>query len=1251
MMQFTRTIPILLAMLVLGSVAPIEAPAQSPPFRIVPIAFETERFPIVAASFYLVDSSGTSLSDLQVGDFEILENGAPREAVFLRCPPHSRRPRLSSLLALDVSASMASGDRLTMAREAARAWIDELDFGYSEAAILAFDHEATLLHDFTTSHERLTEALERLAPRGGTSFDQALLSDPLGALRIAARGSNERVVVFLTDGQAAGSFGEMIALANARDITVHVVLLQAAASQGLRDLAEETGGLLFEQVESAEEARILFRLLLNHSRGVPPCRLQWLGSNECAPSRDVTIRVPLYDAEWSGRITIPSERFPSLRAVGSPLRFGPHTPGTRPTLTTTIVAEGGDVLLQQLELSQGPFSLRSVDPALPHLLKEGEGITVTIEYAPTDSSSQVVVLESLSDACSGASLLVSGGAPGVRGGPSIRLTSPNGGERYHTGERLKIEWDGIPSGDTVLLEYSVDGGERWRTITEEASGGEFEWRAPFEVTDRALVRATRLSAEAGRGVILLPAPDRVWSVAWSPGEALIAVGSERGIVQLRDGADGSLIREYPSPDTSVILSQIGFSPDGEEILLNGTGLQLYLISLGDGTVRSIQLPARADRSIISPDGRQVISVAGAAGRIFRHDRASRQLVEEISFPLDLGVSDLRLRPDGTLLLAGGDDSVRIFDLARSEIVGAYSTGMPAVSSADYSPRNGRLLVTGSSPGVELYDDPSMVPFTVIPTVSGARVGRFSRDGRLILHTGSHEITDRPFDIEAYDRDRQNRDRTLVGHTGLVTSVEVATGSDRVLSGGLDSAAILWDLPNVPVGTDRSDATFSIVATRLTVGTIDFGDVRLGEYASTVGRRVICNEGVTWLWIDSLFLGEGDFTLRGGELPVRLAPGECLDVEVEFSPGHQGPHMVPIYVVAGAYRAEGSVTGVGTAEGLPIAALPIDFGTNLIGSESLRIDHVIARNTGTEPVVVDGVEVEEGNSAFTFDSSPMNLLVPPGEEIRIDGRYIADRRGYQTGRYRIRYHHPEWPEKRESSEAPLIGEGECDTAGPVVRLAPGTDLHAAPGDRFKLPLIINGDRRSLQTGGAYSLLISWNSNLAALDSADHLPLLDGDRAFALLRGRYDGTSDTLAFLPLVIALGPDTINSITVHEIRFESECDGGAETGEGILHLDDLCRESETRLFHASESIILRSVVPNPVRSTGRVVFRTIEPGPVKISLIDADGRSVRDLSRGTEGPGEFTIELDVEGFPAGRYYLRIGTETQDMITPVVIQK
>jgi hypothetical protein len=98
-------------------------------------------FPTVKAKFFAFDASGNPITNLSPSDFVVKENGQTRNVVSVSCPPAKPPQPLSSVLVIDVSGSM-SGTNITLAKEAARAWVEALPIGITEYSTTTINNRA-----------------------------------------------------------------------------------------------------------------------------------------------------------------------------------------------------------------------------------------------------------------------------------------------------------------------------------------------------------------------------------------------------------------------------------------------------------------------------------------------------------------------------------------------------------------------------------------------------------------------------------------------------------------------------------------------------------------------------------------------------------------------------------------------------------------------------------------------------------------------------------------------------------------------------------------------------------------------------------------------------------------------------------------------------------------------------------------------------------------------------------------------------
>src|SRR5688500_5720375 len=228
---------------------------------------DTSRYPGIGARHDHLDRDGQLLGGLDEDDFRVLENGTLREIISLTCTPPRPELPLSTVLTIDVSGSMSSSGAIAgtpnmdLARAAASAWIDGMPEG-SESALTIFDHGSLIVQDFTQDRDLLHASILALTPNGGTNYDAGLVKAPSGALAIAEKGKDKRIVIFLTDGRGRGNERDIVVDAARIGATIFCVTLGMPAPEVLKNIARRTGGEWYENVSTLEDARAVYRTIL-----------------------------------------------------------------------------------------------------------------------------------------------------------------------------------------------------------------------------------------------------------------------------------------------------------------------------------------------------------------------------------------------------------------------------------------------------------------------------------------------------------------------------------------------------------------------------------------------------------------------------------------------------------------------------------------------------------------------------------------------------------------------------------------------------------------------------------------------------------------------------------------------------------------------------------------------------------------------------------------------------------------------------
>lgn len=193
----------------------------------------TASIDLVRISAFVRDRKGRFVTDLNVRDFEVVENGRVRTISDFR----HELATLSVALLFDISGSMEA--RMPEAREAAThllSWLKADD----ESAVYAFDTRLDEVREFASGHRGLPAKMSAVRPFGATSLHDAIART---ADKVAARESLRRAVVVFTDGQDTASrltASEVSGIASAIDVPVYIVGIVPGIDNPASDLSTTT---------------------------------------------------------------------------------------------------------------------------------------------------------------------------------------------------------------------------------------------------------------------------------------------------------------------------------------------------------------------------------------------------------------------------------------------------------------------------------------------------------------------------------------------------------------------------------------------------------------------------------------------------------------------------------------------------------------------------------------------------------------------------------------------------------------------------------------------------------------------------------------------------------------------------------------------------------------------------------------------------------------------------------------------------
>ena len=152
---------------------------------------------LIHVAVTVTDGSGRFVPGLQKDDFVVYEDDARQEVTHF----NAERVPVSLGLVVDTSGSM-DGEKWEHAVSAIDRFLLDLLGQDDEVFMYRFSYDATLVQGWTSDRERLSRAMGRIYPRGGTAMYDAVAA----AVPLAASGHNrKKAIVIISDGNDTNS--------------------------------------------------------------------------------------------------------------------------------------------------------------------------------------------------------------------------------------------------------------------------------------------------------------------------------------------------------------------------------------------------------------------------------------------------------------------------------------------------------------------------------------------------------------------------------------------------------------------------------------------------------------------------------------------------------------------------------------------------------------------------------------------------------------------------------------------------------------------------------------------------------------------------------------------------------------------------------------------------------------------------------------------------------------------------------------
>lgn len=989
------------------------------------MSIDYSNYPLMKAKIFVFDKSGSLLTGLDKSQFTITENNEPVNILDISCPEAKPPEAVSSVLTIDQSGSM-TGNGITIAQNAASVWVNGLPLGKSECALTGFDDKNYLYSDFTTDRNKLLNLIKSIQAMGGTDFNAALINQMAGAVLIAKDGQFKKVIVLLTDGMADGNIDEIVNEANKNSINIYSVVLGNQCPEVLKTISQKTGGQYFDNITTTEQAETVYKAILQAVQGGSPCEIEWY-SNTCNAQKSVEISIPEFGCSITDSYTVPISLLPAISiSSNNSYIFESTQPNKLATASLSITASNKPITIDTVTSSNSMFGIK-FDGNFPISINPNSSVNFTLSYLPSDSSYQFSVIKFISNACVGNTFYASGGyyySPSDH--PTIKVTFPNGGERFAASSDSIITWEGVPPEDTVRIEYSSDKGQTWNLVSDTAVGLKQKWNIPNIESSDCLVKIAMLNSSLNVNKSLSGHTDFVSQISWCPSsDNLTSVGEDRK-ARILSSISGKVLNNITSP---YIFKSCSWSSDSKKIAYSLSDNSIIIVNPSNGSITNT-LTGNPQWSYFTtwvPDEKgsndSLLIAASNDAKIYVWNISNSASPYKIIEP-DKGIIQkiqFNKNDDRLYCLTESDGRLFYIDNWLNSPKCVELEGSQFFPYLDFSINEARNEMLASRQGKDLsIIDLSTFQVTKSIDNTPAKLVNWSKNGMYAAYTLQSQSQNV---IKIYDILQDSPLTELDGHQATITDIEWKKDNRTIASSSYDNSIKIWYFDNV-LQKDVSDSLFIISIPSLSSKDVNFGNVTANTMKDSLISDYFINNSSVQVKIDSVTLSGNDktlFKIAAYNPPYYIEPKSTKSFELQFIPTYPGLKQAIVNIYYSGKVLTQRLSGTGIKQEINLCNNYIDFGKMLIGSQKDSLAAII-KNIDTAPIVIDSVLIAgPDTSQFKILDNSYLKTVPVNQYLELNLSFNPLEKGRTSTKLLVYYN-----SKLTPAETQLFGTGlsEC-----------------------------------------------------------------------------------------------------------------------------------------------------------------------------------------------------------------------------------
>ncbi len=977
---------------------------------------DKSNYPTISAKFIAFDSEGKQILSSTKENVSLLENNTPQEIVEVKNPSYVPPKKTSIVLSVDVSGSM-TGRSLEIVKKCAKSFVRKIDLEHSECALTRFDHRSFLSSDFTKNRKKLLNHIDKLKPTGGTDFNEAFSHPLTGALDIAKKGTEKKVVILLSDGMGDGKEYQIIGQALLDSITIYCLMIDMNAPDLLKSVAKSTGGQCFEQIETPNDLEEIFNAILDSVQGLKPSSITWRSAMDCDAKRNITYTLNDYRISDTNSVyRTPISQRMKLDAKSGWIQFDQYNNNQKIELT----AINHDFVIESF--SSKPNTIVAIDQVFPFTIKKGKSASFNIKNnRPVDAYSESLITIK-NDQCS--SLNIFATTPITKNRKvDINVEFPNGGETLYAGSDTTIKWSGPNYIDNTNLEYSTDGGTSWTPIIHTPQPNSYRWKIPNIKTDQALIRA---SAQLAPSFVPVKSVDKIMEAKnffgpWAnvnPARTMF-LSPYKDNIRVYSIPNGKILHEFQFKNINTLRQNYArFSSDGKSIYVYRTGgiysMEMFMDRSDfftheyDATTfeKIRDLPNLMGKGILREGAqKQLTYLIYRNKHCVQYDFLSGELLDSMATPERLHTFNENI----VVTLGHKDHHCTLYDLNTHKFLAKFEVENE-IFFARLTSDNRYLMVHSQIPSSTLKST-----LTVFDLTTGKKKYSIQTRDNGILSAGTIHPEVLNQNLMLCEQEKNHKHSLLETSTGNVVK-EIKWPQDFIYISNDGSSAVSLETPNTAslylypailnlykieyekmgkqLAQDQSNKTFRIIQPKIKATDVTMGTSLVKNNKNVVQANFLINSNNTKVKIDTVYLrGENKdvFGLVSSQ-PKFIMPLKKRALEFQFTPTKSGHFEAEIVIKTPFDSIVQKISGDGLAPNYKITKRSIHVGQlNVMTSKEVELEGII-KNESSEKIIIRSMELSENENGQFRLPSTKGFKLKPGDSKSIPIIFNPTQRG-------------------------------------------------------------------------------------------------------------------------------------------------------------------------------------------------------------------------------------------------------------------